>query len=547
MRKLIAFAATALAAAAVASTPVASTPPPPPPPRLVIVISVDQLAADVFDEYRTRFTGGLARLSRGTVFRNGYQAHAATETCPGHSTLLTGRHPANNGIVANSWIDQSIAREDKSVYCAEDETKPRPSGPSSFHVSPVHLRAPTLGELIKQAAPGSLNVAVAAKDRAAVMMSGHRADQRWYWDGKQFITDLRQAAAPAVVARTNAALAAAIAAPREALVPPPYCQSKSTPVAVSNALTVGNHRFARAAGDARAFRNSPEMDAATLALAAGLVQELGLGRDAAPDILSIGLSATDYVGHSYGPGGGEMCLHLLSLDRDLGDFFALLDRQRIDYAVVVTADHGVMDIPERLRAKSVPQAARADPGLAPFEIGKKVAEQFGLKDPALKGEGIGGDVWLDRAVPAAIRDRVARTAMQLYMSHPQVHGVFYRPNIISLPMPAGDPSKWTVFQRVRASYDPSRSGDFYVVLKEHVSPVARPAAGYVATHGTPWDHDRRVPILFWRPGMAAATRNEPVSTVDILPTLQALLGLASRQRLDGRCLAGIQGIICRPL
>ena len=65
-----------------------------------------------------------------------------------------------------------------------------------------------------------------------------------------------------------------------------------------------------------------------------------------------------------------MCLQLLSLDRDLGDFFQLLDAQGIDYAVVLTADHGGLDIPERLRAKGVAGAARADPALAAAEVGK---------------------------------------------------------------------------------------------------------------------------------------------------------------------------------
>ena len=33
-------------------------------PRLLVVISVDQLSAELFDEYRPHFTGGLARLAR---------------------------------------------------------------------------------------------------------------------------------------------------------------------------------------------------------------------------------------------------------------------------------------------------------------------------------------------------------------------------------------------------------------------------------------------------------------------------------------------------
>ena len=42
-------------------------------------------------------------------------------------------------------------------------------------------------------------------------------------------------------------------------------------------------------------------------------------------LLSVGLSATDYVGHGTGTEGAEMCMQMLALDRELGDFFARLD------------------------------------------------------------------------------------------------------------------------------------------------------------------------------------------------------------------------------
>src|SRR5438045_8669843 len=116
MRKVI------LAAAALFSSSVAAQAPV--PPKLIVAISVDQFSANLFDEYRPQFTAGLARIASGTVFRNGYQSHAATETCPGHSTILTGSHPARTGIIANNWTDQSVGRSDKNVYCAEDETQP---------------------------------------------------------------------------------------------------------------------------------------------------------------------------------------------------------------------------------------------------------------------------------------------------------------------------------------------------------------------------------------------------------------------------------------
>src|SRR4051795_9061942 len=145
----------AAAAAFLASQSAAQAPA---PPRLLVVISVDQFSANLFDEYRPHFTQGLARIASGTVFRNGYQSHAMTETCPGHSTILTGDHPARTGIIGNTWIDQSVRRSDVTVYCAEDETQPGTSS-TAYKVSPKHLLVPTMGELMKQRWPASRTVA----------------------------------------------------------------------------------------------------------------------------------------------------------------------------------------------------------------------------------------------------------------------------------------------------------------------------------------------------------------------------------------------------
>jgi predicted AlkP superfamily pyrophosphatase or phosphodiesterase len=540
MLGLVAFILGLFAAAPAPAKP--PVPLKPSAPKLVVVISVDQFSADLFDEYRPHFTGGFARLANGTAFHNGYQAHAATETCPGHSTILTGSHPTHTGIIGNTWVDQSLTRSDRTVYCAEDERVPG-SSTTSYTVSPMHLRVPTLGDLLKQQSPQSMNVAVAGKDRAAVMMSGHNVDQRWYWDGKTFATDLKSAAVPATITRAKSAIAAAIATAREPLQVPPMCQVKAAPVAVSPEMSVGSGRFARAGGDTRGFRASPEFDGAVLAIAAGLIQEMKLGTDAAPDVISVGLSATDYIGHSLGAGGGEMCLQLLSLDRDLAGFFRVLDAEGIDYAVVLTADHGGMDIPERLRAKGITQAARADPALGTAEIGKAIAAKLKLSGPVLLGD-LANDVWIDRSLKTRDRIRVEREAIAIFKAHPQVEAVFTSRQIARLPIPTESPDKWTTAQKIRASFDAQRSGDLYVVLKKYVSPITKPSEGYVATHGSVWDYDRRVPILMWRKGMRPSDRQDHISTVNILPTIAAEIGLALPTQLDGRCLNGVEGVAC---
>ena len=144
-----------------------------PAPKLVVMIAVDQFSADLFAEYRGSFTGGLARLASGVVFPSGYQAHGATETCPGHSTILTGSHPARTGIVANHYFDLSAAREDKRIYCAEDESVPgTSSGNNKYAPSVEHLLVPTLGDLMKARDPKAQVVSVSGKDRSAIMMGG---------------------------------------------------------------------------------------------------------------------------------------------------------------------------------------------------------------------------------------------------------------------------------------------------------------------------------------------------------------------------------------
>ena len=515
----------------------------PAPPKLLVVLSIDQFSADLWDEYRPQFTGGFARFASGTVFHNGYQSHAATETCPGHSTLLTGDRPATTGIISNVWLNRSLTRSDKSVYCAENEDAPGTSS-TAYKVSDRHLRVPTLGDRMKVLWPASRNVAVSGKDRAAVMMSGHHPDQRWYWDGKRFATDVAVAPAPQAVTRTNAVVQQLLAAPAEGLQPPPFCAGKAQPITLEGSgKMVGNGTLARAAGDAAAFRATPALDGSTLALAAGLVQEMKLGRGASPDLLSVSLSATDYVGHTYGPGGQEMCLQLLELDRELGDFFAFLDRTGIDYALALSADHGGLDIPERLRLHGVTDAARVDPALAAPVVGSAIGQKLGLSGPILIGE-FSGDVWLDKSLTGIDRTRTLREALKAYRAHPQVEAAFSRDQIANTAMPSGNPVAWTLIQRARASFDPERSGDIIVFLKPHITPIAD-TRYYVSTHGSPWDYDRRVPILFWRRSMAPAAPQEAVETVDIMPTLAAMLGVPlGPPAIDGHCLTGISGVVC---
>ncbi len=528
----IRIAAAILALASVSATSV-SAQTPVDPPRLVIAISVDQFSADLFAQYRQHFAGGLLRLSNGAVFPSGYQSHAGTTTCAGHATLLTGARPSRSGIIANDWFDLGMSRADKQVYCAEDTRVPG-STSSAYTASPRHLLVPTLGDMMRQRDPRARVVAVAGKDRSAMMMGGHQPSERWWWRASTFVGEAGVAIPPAV-ARTNEEVAAAFAASRGPQRLSPVCTRLAREIPMP-AGPVGEGRFEREGNDRSRFRASPELDHFTLRLAERLRADMALGEGEATDLLAISLSATDYVGHRMGTQGQEMCGQLLALDAMLGGFFDRLDAAGVDYVVVLSADHGGQDLPERSNIQAN-TAERADAALRAAEMGRAIGAQLGLSGPLLFAPGVAGDRYIDRALSDDDRARVLAAAVAAYRAHPQVAEVFTRAEIMAGPEPAGPPDSWSPVQRVRASFHPDRSGDFFVLLRSRVMPIPTPGVDSVTTHSVGAENDRRVPILFWRQGMAPFEQPQAVETVDIMPTLSALIGLpVAPGSVDGRCL-----------
>jgi predicted AlkP superfamily pyrophosphatase or phosphodiesterase len=527
----------ASASLALASSVSAQTAKPSEPPRLIVAISVDQLSADLFAQYRRTYTDGLARLQQGAVFPSAFQAHAATETCPGHATLLTGVHPARSGIIANNWFQPSIGRADKKIYCAEDSNDPASTSGNPI-VSASHLRVPTLGDRLKVANPASRNVAVSAKDRSVIMMGGHTIDAAYWWKGGAFTSFPGTKTAPAVVA-VNAAATALIAKGGKALPVPKWCEARQRSLTAGK-VSYGSGRFVLERGKADQFRLSPRMDDATADLAIRLTNELSLGKGPTTDMLSVSFSATDYIGHAFGSEGLEMCIQMAALDRSIGKLLANLDARKIDYVVVLSADHGGLDATEGLQQQAYPGAVRVDPALLPAALGAAVSASTGIKvsgGPMVYGDGPFGDLYLSEKLTPAEKAKATSALAAILKAHPQVAAVFTAKELSDAPLPSNGPQDWSLRDRARASFDPQRSGDVIMLLDRAVMPIPAPGPGYVATHGSAWDYDRRVPLLFWRKGMQGFEQPAPVETVDIAPTLTAVLGLrVPGDAYDGRCL-----------
>jgi hypothetical protein len=379
-------------------------------------------------------------------------------------------------------------------------------------------------------------------------MGGRDIDAAYWWRAGAFTTLAGRKLAP-VVDRANAAAAAAIAAGGEAYALPAWCAPRDRAIPVGRG-SVGTGRFAMEPGSEPGFRVSPRADAAVADLAIALADAMKLGQGKAPDVLSVSFSATDYVGHAYGTEGAEMCIQQAELDKSIGRLLDALDAKGIDYAVVLSADHGGLDLPERLDQQAAPAAVRVDADLTPAKLAAAVTARTGIaaSDGLIHADGANGDYYISRALSPEDRAKAIAALADILKASPQVAAVFTSDELAATPYPAGMPQDLTLLQRARESFDAERSGDVVVLLKRAVVPIADPGRGYVATHGSPWDYDRRVPMLFWRRGLAGFEQPAPVETVDIAPTLATLIGLkVPAGAFDGRCLDidGGEGDTCK--
>lgn len=549
MMKAGRWMAAALAAAAACPGPVEAATVPP-RPRLIIALAVDQFSAELFQRYRAGFTGGLRRLADGISF-TGYQSHAATETCPGHSTILTGRHPSATGIVANTWFD---VQSGSSIYCVAVRGTADPDARG-----PQNLRVSTFGDWLKQAQPAARVISISGKDRAAIMLGGHKADAVYWWnDGVGFTTS--SYAGPTTAAVTAPALAfdKALFARWKAAPPklwptnvPATCQSLEQPhlfgkVSSSGKIppepsqTVETGDFLNRSDFQDQLRVSPIFDPVTLDFAGQTIDRLRLGHGSATDLLAISLSSTDYIGHRYGNGGAEMCVQMAALDQALGAFLAKLDSLGVPYVVVLTADHGGTDAAERAREHGV-DARRIDPAAFVKRLNDALKLQLGLAFEPIVGDDpqqLSINVGPDEALKAKVRD----AAMTWLKQQPEVAAAFTAEQTAAAVPPPGKPAdQLSVLERFHESYDRERSGDIQVQFTQFATIyMPRSAGDAVAGHGSPWDYDRRVPILFWWPGAAPEQRPEPAETVDIAPTLAAITQVPTPE-VDGKCLDVVAG------
>lgn len=498
-------------------------------PRLMVVLVVDQLTPEALLRYDEHFSGGLRRLlDEGYHFRNAAHDHGVTETAAGHATISTGVFPRIHGVVANDWYEFDGAGELRSVYAVADSLSPIVGIPERPGRSPRNLERGGMADWVVAADSGAHVVSVSKKDRAAITMAG-RVPGHVYWldaeQGRYVTSAWYRQAIPEWVEEFNREARvrflsdtvwhSTIPAGLEQAVP----RGDEAPYEADGVHTTFPHRSALEAEDSSAtafnewMAERPMVDEATMALGMTAVRELGLGDDDTLDYLSVSLSQVDYVGHRYGPLSVEGFDTLLRLDRLLDAFLAFLDDQVGPgrWVLALGADHGVQPVPEYLQELGQP-GGRV--GGRDFRAAAQRVQET-LPGP-----------W-DSASP-----ETAERAAEI------VEDMDFVADAVTEAERAGEPSADSLIRLYQNSYFPGRMPGpmhrYGVHLELRFIPGTVEYSGGGTNHGSPYWHDRHVPLIFLGAGIERGSSDARVRTVDVAPTLASLAGIPAPEDLTGR-------------
>jgi predicted AlkP superfamily pyrophosphatase or phosphodiesterase len=505
-------------------------------PALIILVAVDQLRRDRLQE---PFNAGLKRLlDKGRVFKEATLDHAITTTCPGHSVMLTGTNPGKAGIPGNYYIDAESFEE---RYCVEDQDPANQVFGRNKNHSPNNLLVTTLGDWLKEEDSKSRVFSVGGKDRSAIMMGGHKADGVFWFDwtlskftsSRYYLNEL-----PDYVNSFNGSDPFVDGflrnLPETWTHAPGRARADDFPGEDEEWNNTSGHPLRAGDKPGGQVYDSPYLDTASIDLAIEIVRQEKLGQRDSTDLLAISLSATDTVGHLYGPYSAESESTLANVDKKLGEFLDFLDARigEDNYIVILTADHGVAELPEWASANDRLQCPEPSGRISVYGFALRLywhaysrfSKPFGnplnlvkYADSQLKiNKRYAAELGFD---PTQVIDGMK----EVLEDEVAIERAWTRQELES------DPSE--IARLYRNSLVDDKSGDLFIQL--HRTCLIRDEG---TTHGMPHDYDRNIPLIFFGKGITPVTVGGKAHSVDIATTLAKFLELATPSNLDGQVL-----------
>jgi predicted AlkP superfamily pyrophosphatase or phosphodiesterase len=502
-------------------------------PKLVVGIVVDQMRFD----YLTRFwnhygDGGFKRLiEEGFNCKNHHFNYAPTSTGPGHASVYTGTTPATHGIIGNNWYDKLA---DEEVYCSSDDTQQSVGTKGDVgKMSPHRMMTTTITDQLRlHTQMRGKTIAIALKDRGAVLPGGHMANAAYWFEGgdvgKWITSSYYMTELPKWVNDFNASgLVQSYKKPWETLKDIGlYVESGPDNVTYESVFEdetapIFPHSTPNLLSKTKDFeiiKYTPYGNSITTDFALAAIDGENMGQDDIPDFLTISFSSTDYVGHKFGVNSKEVQDTYLRLDQDLARLLVRLDEKvgTDAYTVFLTADHGAVHVPAFLKDQKIP-AGYMNSATNKERFTQFLKYRYGTTD--LVKNISNNQVFLDHKVvdnlDMNLEDVQNEIAFEL-LRYGDIDKVFTAHQMWQNEYVNGIP------YILQNGWHQKRSGDVLFVQKPGFASYGRTGS----THGSPMIYDTHVPLIFFGNGIKKGETAVRTEIPDIAPTLAVMLGTA---------------------
>lgn len=507
-------------------------------PKLVVGIVVDQMRHEYLYRFGGKFSeGGFKRLMNdGFVVKNGHYNYAPTVTGPGHASVYTGTTPAMHGIIANEWYDKELR---KGVNCVNDPTQKgvgTPDGKGA--VSPWRMLTSTVtDELELFTQRRSKTIGISVKDRGAVLPAGHMADAAYWFDGKTgtFVTSTyyMNELPEWVVKFNNLKLADQYLSKVWNTFYPIQEYTASGPDETPYETKLAGKDKPTFPYDLKELRKkNPEYDLLVNVpfgndfvtdMVKAAIDGEKLGQNTVTDFLAISYSTPDMIGHAMGPNAVEIQDTYIRLDRNIEDLLKMLDSKvgAGKYTVFLSADHAVADVAQYLKDNKMP-AGYFNYANVQATLNDHLKKYFPDKDiiEEISGDQVflNHDAFQNEPASAGVQMIIAtELAVKFLMSQEGVANV-YSQSILR----QGDYNEGGLKGKVIRGYHAKRSGDIVICLESGWYSATRIQG---TTHGSPYNYDTHVPMLFYGFGIRKGSSVKYHAITDIAPTISTLLNI----------------------
>ena len=515
-------------------------------PKLVVGIVVDQMRYDYLTRFYDHFgNDGFKRLvEEGFNCKNNHFNYAPTSTGPGHTSVYTGSTPSVHGIIGNNWYDKEL---DADVYCASDNSYTSIGTTSNAgQMSPHRMTVTTItDELRLNNQMRGKTIAIALKDRGAVLPGGHTANAAYWFhganEGKWITSSYYMEQLPKWVIDFNSSgKAQSYKKAWNTLKDIKEYKESGTDDNAYEGLFEGEtsptfpHSTTALLNKTQDFdiiKETPFGNSLTADFAIEALKQEGLGKDEITDFLAVSFSSTDYVGHMYGVNSKEIQDTYLRLDEDLARLFKALDKNvgEGEYTLFLTADHAAIEVPTYLKDQKIP-AGYIDNASIKKRLSEFLKYTYGTEDIVKNNSN--NQIFLDhklvKNLDLDLADVQAEIAQE-FLGYDSIDRVYTANQMWSNEYTTGIP------YILQNGYNQKRSGDVLVVLKPGF--ISYGTTG--STHGSPQIYDTHAPLLFYGKGIKPGSTVNRTEIPDIAPTISALLGISFPSGTNGKPITAV--------